>query len=307
MYKNFKSSIVGVLVFSLAVSVVPLFAQQTGNIVGKVSAVADTTPVANATLILFQRGSGGQSVDPVDTTLTDNAGGYGFYELEAPENYFIAASASGFVPLIEKGINLQSNDTLRKDLFLEKLSNTNCGSIMGTVTDREDSTAIENAVLVLYFTEGSGGGGIQSKVGEAVPNANGFYEFELVVESEHYRLEASAPAYESGSQNRVAVTAGDTSTVDFRLRKESTDISSMNSVTNSKNSVQYINGAVICDLKTADNAVLTIFSASGKAIVRKDLITGYNSISIPKNMANQVVFASIKSGVKATYHRVVLP
>lgn len=306
MSTSFKKVLVSVIAFVFLMNSAPVIAQQTGNIVGKVTAAADTTPVANATLVLFERGSGGQNVTPVDTTVTDNAGGYGFFGVEAPQTYFIAVTAVGFVPLIEKGISLQPNDTLRKDLFLEKLSNTNSGSIMGTVTDREDSTAIENAVLVLYFTEGGGGGGIQIKVGEAVTNANGFYEFELVMESEHYRLDVSAPAYESSSQNRVAVVAGDTTTVDFRLRKESTDISVNNSEAFLTSSLRCINGALVCDL-IADNGMLTVYSASGKAIVRKELVSGYSSISIPRNIANQVVFASIKSGVKTSYHRIVIP
>ena len=306
MLKNFQKSMAGVLVFTFLVNIVPLFAQETGNIVGKVNAAADTTPIANATLVLFERGSGGQAVTPIDTTVTDNTGGYGFFEIEAPQTYFIAVTALEYVPLIEKGISLQPDDTLRKDLFLEKLSNSNSGSIMGTVTDREDSTAIENAVVALYYTEGGGGGGVQIKVGEAVTDASGFYEFELVMESEHYRLEASALAYESSSQNRVEVTVGDTTTVDFRLRKESTDISTNSTETFLTNSMKCINGVIVCDL-IVDDAVLTVYSASGKAIVSRELVTGYNHVSIPKGIANQVVFASIKSGVKISYHRVVLP
>ena len=95
------------------------------------------------------------------------------------------------------------------------------------------------------------------------------------------------------------------SQVDFRLRKESTEINTTGSATFLPNSVRYMNGALVCNLN-ADNAVLTIYTASGKAIVCKELFTGYNSVSIPKNIANQVVFASIKSGAKTTYHRVVL-
>ena len=105
---------------------------------------------------------------------------------------------------------------------------------------------------------------------------------------------------------RVAVTAGDTTTVDFRLRKESTDISVNNSAGFLTGSMKCINGVIVCNL-IADNGVLTVYSASGKAIVRKELVNGYNHVSIPKIIANQVVFASIKSGVKASYHRVVLP
>lgn len=304
MIKNFKRAVLCSLAFAFLINFSPVFAQDTtGNIIGTVKDNADSAPIENATLILFLR-LGGNNLEPVDTTTTDSTGEYEFLNHTAPARYFLGVSAVGYVAHTEKGISLQPNDTLVINIALQKISNVNTGVITGMVIDSSDSTPIVDALMILYSSQG---GGMYVKIGDTKTNTDGAYAFYQVLAGSNYRIDASADWYINSSETHITVVAQDTTIVNFILREEPAGISVYNNKNVSGHTVKVINGRLVCNLNMSDNAVLTVYSAAGKIIVRKELYGGYNNIALPGNIASQVVFASIKSGVKATYHRVVLP
>jgi len=305
MINNFKRAVVCAIAFTFLINFYPVYAQDTtGNIIGTVKDNADSAPIENATLILFLRGGGNNTV-PVDTTTTNSSGEYAFLNHTAPDRYFLSISAVGYVAYTERGISLQPNDTLVIDINLQKISNENTGVITGTVIDSSDSTPIVNALIVLYHSQG--GGGLYVKIGDTRTNTEGMYAFYQVQEGTNYRVDASADWYINSSESRITVVARDTTIVNFALREDPTDIVINSNTGVSEHTLKAINGRLVCNLNMSGNAVLTVYSALGKMIMRKELNGGYNNIAIPGNITNQVVFASIKSGVKTSYHRVVLP
>lgn len=303
MSKNIQRMFSYVLLVAFLFNFSPVFAQDTGNIIGTVKDNADSSPIENATLVLFLR-AGGNNLTPVDTTTTDSTGDYEFLNHTAPDRYFVGVSATGYVAHTEKGISLQPGDTLVIDIALQKISNVNTGVITGMVIDSSDSTPIVDALIVLYSSQG---GGQYVKIDETKTNTGGVYAFYQVLAGSNYRIDVSADWYLNGSENHITVVAQDTTIVNFALREEPTGISVYNNKSVSQHTIKVINGHLVCNLDRADNAVLTVYSAAGKVILRKGLNSGYNNIALPNNIAKQVVFASIKSGVKTTYNRFVLP
>ncbi len=304
MINNFRKVAMCVLAFTFLINFSPVFAQSTGNIIGTIKDNADSAPIENATLILFLRG-GGSNLEPVDTTTTSSNGEYEFLTLAAPDRYFLGVSAIGYVAHTEKGISLQPDDTLVINIDLQKISNENAGVITGMVIDVNDSTPIADALVVLYHSQG--GGGLFIKITDTKTNTDGMYAFYSVPGGTNYRVDASAELYISSSETRITVIAQDTTIVNFTLDEEATGISVYNNKSVSGHTIKVIKGHLVCNLNRTDNAVITVYSAAGKIIVSKELNDGYSNIVLPGNIANQVVFASIKSGVQTTYHRVVLP
>ncbi len=172
------------------------------------------------------------------------------------------------------------------------------------VIDSSDSTPIVDALMILYSSQG---GGMYVKIGDTKTTTDGAYAFYQVLAGSNYRIDASADWYINSSETHITVVAQDTTIVNFALREEPTGVSVYNNKSVSKHTIKVINGHLVCNLDRTDNAVLTVYSAAGKIIVRKELNDGYNNIVLPGNIANQVVFASIKSGAKTTHHRVFLP
>ena len=303
MINNFKRAVLCTLAFAFLINFSPVFAQDSGSIIGTVKDNADSSPIENATLILFLRG-GGNNLEPVDTTTTDSTGEYEFLNHTAPDRYFIGVSAVGYVAHTEKGISLQPDDTLVIDIALQKISNVNTGVITGMVIDSSDSTPLVDALMVLYSSQG---GGMYVKIGETKTNTGGVYAFYQVLAGSNYRIDVSADLYVNASERQITVVAQDTTIVNFALRKDPTGINPYNDKNISKHNIKFINGHLVCNLDISDNAVLTVYSAAGKIIVRKELFSGYNNIALPGNIANQVLFAYIKSGVRTSSYRFVLP
>lgn len=304
MSKNIKRMFSCVLLLTFLFNISPVFAQDTtGNIIGTVKDNADSAPIENATLILFLR-LGGNNLEPVDTTTTDSTGEYEFLNHTAPDRYSIGVSAVGYVVHTEKGISLQPDDTLVIDIALQKISNVNTGVITGMVIDSSDSTPIVDALMILYSSQG---GGQYVKIGDTKTNTDGVYAFYQVLAGSNYRIDVSADLYLNASENHITVVAQDTTIVNFALSEEPTGVSVYNNKSVSEHTIKVINGHLVCNLDRTDNAVLTVYSAAGKIIVRKELISGYNNIALPNNIANQVLFAYIKSGVRTSSYRFVLP
>jgi len=167
-----------------------------GSIKGRVTAVADNTPISGALIELFG----------LDVTTSSDVDGY--YEINnVPEGIFtIRISATGFIEITRSRIQVFVNETTHQNFQL--IREGEVGSLYGMVNDATTGDAVEGASVALLDYEIT-----------TTTNENGEYILQLVP-SGFQTVTISKAGYFTTSNDYVYIEAGDVTVMHFTISPE---------------------------------------------------------------------------------------
>ncbi|UCH36212.1 MAG: carboxypeptidase regulatory-like domain-containing protein [Armatimonadota bacterium] len=174
----------------------------TGLLRGQVRVRGTTTNIEGATVSAYLNGSLEASAVTDAYGLYTIAGLYG-----SPDTYEVAAGKQGWVTQTKAGIKVWGDGTVTYVNFGLELSET----MTGQVTDRDTGANVEGATVCAYLNDRARGSG--------VTNAAGIYVIDSDLPAGTYSVAASKPGYETQTKAPVTVTAGETSYVNFSIKR----------------------------------------------------------------------------------------
>lgn len=118
-----------------------------GAFFGIVKNSADNTPIADATVELFQMVAGIPQL--IGIVSTNETGQYLFARL-TDGIYFITASKAGFLSSQSTPVDLAGREFVPQDVILPPDPDANTGTISGIVTDSQSGQPIAQAIVALY-------------------------------------------------------------------------------------------------------------------------------------------------------------
>lgn len=234
--KNISRVISGFMVFVLVFTLLPLSVLAADGETTSVTVTA-VTQKASGTVPLS-----GAAVSLGDTAVgtTDAAGQVTLTDLTAGDEYTISVQCQGYAPA-EKTFTAEADGTVEV-----ALSAYTTVTVTGTVTDKDDSTAVSGAAVTLVYGNGNK---------ETVTDASGAFTFADVYQELVTGVNVSATGYVS--QNNITVNFDNSTAISLEKQTYS--------VTAAKQGEGELSG-VPATVKHGDDASVTIKAASNYSI-----------------------------------------
>ena len=223
----------------------------------------NTSPIAGAIVTLTPLGLGATAL--VDTT--DAVGKYSFTDVVTPMNYAITATKSGYSSSTPVPVSITNESTIiEQNITLTVVASC---VLKGKVTeDSTNGSVIAGAKVIV--TQNIGGTFKDS----ATTDANGWYSFTTLQESDIYSITASKEGFTSTSVNHVQTTGPDT--VSIVLSKPTVNNLYVRILKNADSTA--IGGAAVA-IERGTGTIMTGTTGTNGVASFKDISTGNYSIS----------------------------
>jgi len=254
------------------------FSVNAATITGTVTNQSTTNPIVGASLILLS------GTTPIDTVTTNASGVYTFSNV-AVGSYSIAVSATGYVSAVEPATISGTNQTLTRNIALVPVSGAKYGAIGGTIIDRDSLDSLIGVTVTLRQGVRGTGGVVWTDLATTTSSANGWFFFDSVLVNTNqrpYSLVFSMLNYLPDTSAEILVVSGVTDTVDVVLTPGTAVVRNGNySTANSAASIAVNDQGTLLVRNASRSGTLSLYTANGRMVLRKDLLAGQNRIATP--------------------------
>ena len=256
------------------------FTVGTGTIQGTVT--SGGSGVSGATVNALQSGM-------VKASGTSGSGGSYTISNLAPGTYDMEVMASGYGNQAESGISVTANNSTTENFAL-----SSPGTISGTVTKSNGTTAISGATINVY--QG------YTVVGTATTDSSGGYSIATLAPGT-YSVTASSPGYDSLTDSGQTVTSGGTTTANFSLATQATINYAYDEASRLAGVVDSLNNGVVYNYDAAGN-ILSITKKAASAVTVTDFVPNSGPVGTTVTIYGSG-FSSTASQDKVTFYNTV--
>ncbi|MBN1129244.1 MAG: carboxypeptidase regulatory-like domain-containing protein [Chitinispirillaceae bacterium] len=262
------------------------FSVNAATITGTVTDQSTSNPVAGATLILLS------GTTPMDTVTTNASGVYTFSDV-AVGSYTINVSATGYVSAVEPAAISGTNQTLTRNIALVPVSGASYGAIGGTVTDRDSLDSLSGVTITLRQGVRGTGGVVWTDLATTTSSASGWFFFDSVLVNTNqrpYSLVFAMLGYLPDTSAEIMVDSGVIDTVDMALIPGTAVVWNGSSrAANPAVSIAVNDQGTLLVRNASRSGTLSLYTASGRMVLRKNFRAGQNRIVAPGLAGNAMI------------------